>query len=411
MTDLNKLFMQHAVNKTAAAKFVGVSRATLAAVVAKDVYPAKWSTTQSERLATVLLTHGALPKVVAAALKIDLTIKKLTQKKNPQLTISTDQDFNSNKDSNKMLPRKSSLSAKTKQHFKLIGDPLGSEIDSSAQVYRHPDASFVFEAMLACAQRGGAIAVVGESGSGKTTLKQLLIEKLAVAESKVVLVEPYVQAMEDDDLKGKTLKSAAIAHSIIKALDPLARPKRDAQSRFEQLHTMLKHNGKAAGHCVLVIEEAHCLPIPTLKHLKRFLELRDGFKQLISVVLIGQPELAQRLNPKHVETREVSQRFDVVTLNPIKDVLVADYLRHKFAPCKMLTAAVIEPEAIDTLVARLAPVNQGGAGKRGAADANNLYPLAINNMLAAAMNDAALEITLNFAGAPAGRRTPVTAGM
>ena len=67
MTDLNKLFMQHAVNKTAAAKFVGVSRATLAAVVAKDVYPAKWSTTQSERLVTVLLTHGALPNRTASA--------------------------------------------------------------------------------------------------------------------------------------------------------------------------------------------------------------------------------------------------------------------------------------------------------------------------------------------------------
>ena len=41
---------------------------------------------------------------------------------------------------------------------------------------------------------------------------------------------------------------------------------------------------------LLVIEEAHCLPTATLKHLKRFLELKDGMQRLIGVALIAQPD-------------------------------------------------------------------------------------------------------------------------
>ena len=66
-----------------------------------------------------------------------------------------------------------------------------------------------------------------------------------------------------------------------------------------------------------MIEEAHGLPLPTLKHLKRFFELKNGFERLLGIVLIGQTELAQKLSENNPAVREVVQRCEVVTLLPL----------------------------------------------------------------------------------------------
>ena len=48
--------------------------------------------------------------------------------------------------------------------------------------------------------------------------------------------------------------------------------------------------------------QAHSLSTPTIKHLKRYRELELGYTKLVSIILIGQPELlivvaAQRRSP------------------------------------------------------------------------------------------------------------------
>jgi hypothetical protein len=54
------------------------------------------------------------------------------------------------------------------------------------------------------------------------------------------------------------------------------------EARFRQLHEVLRDSHRTGARHVLLIEEAHCLPVPTLKHLKRYLELKDGMKPLLS---------------------------------------------------------------------------------------------------------------------------------
>jgi type II secretory pathway predicted ATPase ExeA len=399
MIDLKTLLAKHDVKLTPLSRACDVSERAMRRFVATGELPKNFNSMQRDVLCKSLIAYGLQRKDAAniAGCNLPLSHSKPITKKTAASTgqaavlnqinapnPTTDQGVNQIKDK-QMLPRKSVLSRATRTHFNLTIDPLGGELTSIQDVYLSPDMREMVEAMLSCARNGGAMAVVGESGSGKTTLKQLLIEKLNAADSKVTVVEPYVQAMEDNDMVGKTLKSLAIAYSIIKAIDPLAKPKRDAQARFEQLHMLLKNNASGGNHTVLVIEEAHALPIPTLKHLKRFLELRAGFKPLISIVLIGQPELAMRLNPKNIDTREVSQRFDVVSMTPL-NAYVADFLKHKFKRANTILDAVFDKGAVDALISRLG--GDTGEGKK-SKGANNLYPLAICNLASAAMNAAA----------------------
>ena len=71
---------------------------------------------------------------------------------------------------------------------------------------------------------------------------------------------------------------------------------------------------------VLIIEEAHDLSIATLKYLKRFWELEDGLKKLLSILLIGQTELAGKLDEsKNYEAREIIRRMELLKIEPLSD--------------------------------------------------------------------------------------------
>ena len=128
-------------------------------------------------------------------------------------------------------------------------------------------------------------------------------------------------------------------------------------------------NGTQTGMSyLLIIEEAHRLPMPTLKHLKGFFELECGFKKLPGIVLIGQPELRQKLSERNHEVREVVQRCEVVELAPLDNQL-EEYLKFKFHRAgKPLTDAV-DQSGIEGIRAKLtfnvSPSPPGGRGARG----------------------------------------------
>ncbi|VEI45183.1 Uncharacterised protein [Actinobacillus equuli] len=55
--------------------------------------------------------------------------------------------------------------------------------------------------------------------------------------------------------------------------------------------------------------------------------MEDGFKKLLSIVLIGQPELKLKLSERNTEVREVVQRCEVVELAPL-DAELERYVQH-----------------------------------------------------------------------------------
>ena len=127
------------------------------------------------------------------------------------------------------------------------------------------------------------------------------------------------------------------------------------------------------------------MPKATLKHLKRFLEIKQGLGRLLGICLVGQPELLTLLSDKSPEVREVVQRCEIVELMPLDNDLEA-YLKHKFERMAIAAADVLADDAYDALRARLIRVPRGGS----AADAISLcYPLVVNNLVARAMNAAA----------------------
>ncbi|HGC0528552.1 TPA: ExeA family protein, partial [Escherichia coli] len=283
-----------------------------------------------------------------------------------------------------MLLKKQVLFPATKKAFGLFRDPFADEaMQGSDDVFTTPDIRYVREALYQTARHGGFMAVIGESGAGKSTLRRDLTERINRENAPVIVIEPYIIAMEDNDVKGKTLKAAAIAEAIISTIAPLESIRRSQDARFRQLHRVLKDSSQAGFSHVLVIEEAHSLPIPTLKHLKRFFELESGFKKLLSIVLIGQPELATKLSERNMEVREVVQRCEVVELLPLDNNL-EEFLTFKLQRAGKQLTDIMDASAVDAIRARLS--NPGSHRKN---MVSLLYPLAVSNLVIAAMNLAA----------------------
>ncbi|MFP6384686.1 AAA family ATPase, partial [Pseudomonas aeruginosa] len=154
----------------------------------------------------------------------------------------------------------------------------------------------------------------------------------------------------------------------------------------EQMHQLLK--SQVGKKHVLVIEEAHSLSEATIKHLKRFYEIKSGFKQLLSIILIGQTELDIKLSENNAAVREVVQRCEKVWLQPL-DNNVEAYLKHKLARVDVDYLDVFEPSAfteIRNCLRSTVPVGRGG--HRSVQTSSLCYPLAVNNLVSGAMNEA-----------------------
>ena len=347
----------------------------------------------SRPMMSQIINHGQWPKKNADQLRLRLT--DFLQQKGADIptdlasqteTAPALNPVDNERKDDDMLLRNANLTQAAKQHFGLPRSPFVDEIKDASDVFATPDIKYVREGMLQTALYGGFIAVVGESGAGKTTLREDLSDRLARENRPVIMIEPYVLAMEDNDIKGKTLKASHIAEAILESVAPGTNPKRSPEARFRQVHRALQESAKAGNKHVLIIEEAHGMPIPTLKHLKRFFELKNGFERLLGIILIGQTELAQKLSENNPHVREVVQRCELLTLQPLEDGRLGQYLKFKFSRVGKDIQDVLDDSAIEAIAERLTVRSRTRVG----VETNSLlYPLAVNNLVSAAMNEAA----------------------
>lgn len=297
----------------------------------------------------------------------------------------------SNQEDDDMLLQHTAITQKALQAFGLPRSPFVDDIQSREDVYHTPAVRYARAALMDAARHHGFVALVGESGAGKTTLVEELEQRLIDEGQDVLVIRPYVLAMEGSDSKGKTLRATHIAEAIAHALDPQLRIKSSPQARFAQLHQLLQGSRRAGRRHLLVIDEAHCLPLATLKHLKRFLELKDGLARVMGVALVAQPELRQVLHSQNPEVREVMQRCEIVELPPL-DADLEGYIAHKFARFDLKPEQVFEPDAFNALRARLIRLPRGarlGSAAASGGAVSTCYPLAVHNLVARAMNAAA----------------------
>lgn len=163
-------------------------------------------------------------------------------------------------------------------------------------------------------ERKGFVQLTGEVGAGKTTICRAILEALGDRFATAVILNPL---LDTDHL----IKAIAMEFGLqVKGLDRL-----ETLSLFNQhlLHLVEEHRD-----AVLIIDEAQDLSDELLEQVRLLSNLETETRKLLQIVLLGQPELRDRLN-KH-RMRQLRQRITIrYHLRPLRFRELGQYIQHR----------------------------------------------------------------------------------
>ena len=156
------------------------------------------------------------------------------------------------------------------------------------------------ETVSAVKRRDGLICIIGEPGTGKTVLCRRLLEELD-GNFNVVLVNT---------------------------------PPRSPQDLTETLDAAFGEMSGDSKIPLAVFDEAQHLDFRCLDHVKFLTNLEKNTEHLLQIILVGQPELAEKLS--HKRFHQLEQRIGAkLKVGPLGRKEVLPYLRHRLTIAKL----------------------------------------------------------------------------
>lgn len=180
-------------------------------------------------------------------------------------------------------------------------------------------------------ERKGFVQLTGEVGAGKTTICRALLEQLNEGFATALILNPVLDAEQ-------LIKAIAMEFGLlVKGLDRL-----ETLAALNQFLLRLVEQGKDA---VLLIDEAQDLTNELLEQVRLLSNLETDDRKLLQIVLMGQPELRDRLNDYRL--RQLRQRITIrYHLSPLKLNEVGQYIRHRLQVSGAHGAPYFSPFAI-----------------------------------------------------------------
>ncbi len=143
--------------------------------------------------------------------------------------------------------------------------------------------------------RKGFVVLTGEVGTGKTTLVHALLKDLDQHTRTALLFSAIANSLD-------LLRSVCEEFNLVEPL----KGARDLHDYLALLNDFLLENYRKGRTCALIIDEAQNLSAEVLESIRMLSNFETSSDKLLQILLVGQPELAVRLN--RPELRQLKQR-------------------------------------------------------------------------------------------------------
>ncbi len=205
-----------------------------------------------------------------------------------------------------------------------------------------PDSRFFFEGnkhkealnslLYAINQRKGFIVITGEIGSGKTTVSRALINKLNKNTEVALITNTH-------------LNSKDLLMTLLEDLEIEFQPGFSKAKLLSCLNDYLLSQAHRGHNVVLIIDEAQNLKPAVLEEVRMLSNLETETEKLIQIVLIGQPELKQKLGLSRLE--QLRQRVAVYFhLSPLAFEEMREYILYRLKVASQSNREYFTPEAM-----------------------------------------------------------------
>jgi general secretion pathway protein A len=163
-------------------------------------------------------------------------------------------------------------------------------------------------------ERKGFIQLTGEVGAGKTTVCRAILQELGSTYRTGLILNPVLTATQ-------LLRAVLVELGL--------EPKRlDRAGYLQTLNSFLLEQVSAGNDVVLFIDEAQDLDAELLEQVRLLSNLETDQRKLLQIVLIGQPELREKLNARTL--LQLRQRITVrYHLMPLSREETERYVLHR----------------------------------------------------------------------------------
>ncbi|HBT82291.1 MAG: ATPase [Desulfuromonadales bacterium GWD2_61_12] len=188
--------------------------------------------------------------------------------------------------------------------------------------------------LLHAVEERDTVMLTGEIGCGKTTLSRALIDELGEGYRVILIINPRLTPME-------FLRVLALRLGI-------EEPSRFKTDLLEEIGALLFAMYEQGACPVLVIDEAQLVPFKeTFDEIRLLTNFQLDDRNLLSIVLMGQPELRRRLAHRAYEPlrQRIGLQYD---LQPLSLAETAEYLDFRMQACGG-TAGTFLPAAVERI--------------------------------------------------------------
>ena len=200
-------------------------------------------------------------------------------------------------------------------HFDLDLDPFQNEPDLRFYVDSVFHRGCQLRVERGLRQRKGLCVLTGKGGTGKTLLARRILDSLEEEMFDANLMVMLAGAADAESVLMRFARQLGIDH-----------PARDRSALLAQVYEQLAIVREDGRHCVLILDDAQLLTPDGMAEVCGLANLEYEERRLLSLLLVGHPELAVALS----QDPSLAARVDVrVKLSPLDLPSSNDYLLHR----------------------------------------------------------------------------------